>query len=189
MRRFIVAVAVPKALASATAQANRSNQYAACPVTQFRAFSAKVWRLDRWRREKPHQKALSAKAVWLECAGAGARRLMLAQWTEDQRAFYAHRRRELWRIRVTPFYGCTSLGGCGWWALPVGIVECESGGSYFFPYGAYSILDTAWQAWGGQTARAGEAPKREQDRVAHVGWRLYGESPWECKSDGSTSWP
>lgn len=114
---------------------------------------------------------------------------MQKTWRKDIELFYEYRRKMLWRKRVTPFYGCTSLGGCGWWALPVGIVECESGGNYYFPYGAYSILDPAWQEWGGQTAHAGEASKREQDLVASVGWNRYGESAWECKQDGSTSWP
>jgi len=111
------------------------------------------------------------------------------RWRELQAAFFERRRTELWRRRVTPFYGCTSIGGCGWWALPVALVDCESGGNYLFPYGAYSILDPAWRDWGGQTAHAGEASKREQDLVAHRGWLLYGEGAWECKGDGSTSWP
>lgn len=85
---------------------------------------------------------------------------------------------------MTPFCG---NGTC--YALPIPLVICESGGNYSFPYGAYSILDPAWHEWGGRTAHAGEASKREQDRVAHVGWKMYGDGAWECKSDGSTSWP
>ena len=84
---------------------------------------------------------------------------------------------------MTPFYGCTPYG-CGWFALPVLLVICESSGNYHFPYGAYSILDPAWHAWGGKTAHAGEASKREQDRVAHYGYIHYGTSPWECGIDG-----
>lgn len=104
-------------------------------------------------------------------------------WRRDQRRYFEHRRAELRRIRITPFYGCTPYG-CGWFALPVALVICESSGNYNYPYGAYSILDPAWQEWGGQTAHAGEASKHEQDRVAHYGYSHYGESPWECKADG-----
>jgi hypothetical protein len=121
----------------------------------------------------------------LACAGGPGHRAQLRRiWRRQQAGFFEHRRDELWRVRVTPFYG-----GGRWWALPYLLVVCESGADYSQTYGAYSILDPAWREWGGQTAHAGEASKREQDRVAHVGWGLYGESAWECKSDGSTSWP
>jgi hypothetical protein len=104
---------------------------------------------------------------------------MKHRWRYLQATYFKYRQVELWRIRVTPF-----PGGGRWWALPYLLVVCESGASYSQTYGAYSILDPAWHEWGGQTAHAGEASKREQDRVAHVGWQLYGEGAWECGSDG-----
>lgn len=155
------------------------------PLEQFRDFSEQVWEPSRWKRSKPKHVTLVAYRRMLACAGGPGHRAQLRRiWRRQQAGFFEHRRDELWRVRVTPFYG-----GGRWWALPYLLVVCESGADYSQTYGAYSILDPAWREWGGQTAHAGEASKREQDRVAHVGWGLYGESAWECKSDGSTSWP
>ncbi len=146
----------------------------------FQEFAEKTWRLPRWERPRPRPLVIRAYHLKLQCAaGQGHREAIKHRWATAKHAFYKHRRVQLWRIRVTPY-----LGGGGWWALPYSIVVCESGGNYHFTYGAYSILDPAWHAWGGKTTHAGEASKREQDRVAHYGWSHYGEGPWECKSDG-----
>lgn len=92
----------------------------------------------------------------------------------------------LWRERVTPFYGCTSIGGCGWWALPVGITDCESGGYYGHHSGAYGFLDSTWSSRGGgrYAPYPGAASKREQDLMAHQLWVEVGGSGWECGTDG-----
>ena len=194
LRVPLIAVAAALLLA-APAQATRPNTNTPIkadhcfgqPITvkDFAVFSDQVWRLPRWERKEPKAKTIAAAHRKFLCSrGSGIRGLLRKHWAESKAAFYEHRRRQLWRVRVTPF-----SGGGHWWALPYGIVVCESGGNYGFTYGAYSILDPAWREWGGQTAHAGEASKREQDRVAAVGWDLYGEGAWECKSDGSTSWP
>lgn len=145
----------------------------------FRQFTEAVWAPNRWRRGSPPQRIFRAQRKQLRCAGPERRRVMLRMWVRDRRRFYAHRRAELWRERVTPFYG-----GGHWWALPYPMVVCESSAIYTQPYGAYSILDPAWREWGGRTAHAGEASPREQDLVAHHGWLIYGEGAWECKGDG-----
>jgi hypothetical protein len=155
-----------------------------CTAPDFAQFSAEVWKLSLWERGQPKHSTISAQRRRLKCAGPENRKAMRHRWRADQAAYYEHRADMLYRQRVTPFYG-----GGNWWAIPYAMVICESGGNYGFTYGAYSILDPAWQEWGGQTAHAGEASAAEQDRVAAVGWDLYGEGAWECKSDGSTSWP
>jgi hypothetical protein len=160
-----------------------------CPpklsLPAFEKFAQSVWEKPRWERGAPKAKTIAAARQFIYCSrGSGKRGELKQRWEVLRGTFYAHRSAMLWRERVAPF-----PGGGRWWALPYGIVICESGGNYGFPYGAYSILDPAWREWGGKTAHAGEASKREQDRVAHVGWGLYGEGAWECKGDGSTSWP
>ena len=149
-----------------------------------RSFVEEVWSPDRWRRGDPPAKTIRAWRHKQHCLPPGWQRALKKRWRELQAAFFDRRRAELRRRRVTPF---CSNGTC--YALPVPLVICESGGNYSFTYGAYSILDAAWRAWGGKTAHAGEASKREQDLIAHYGYSRYGESPWECKGDGSTGWP
>lgn len=150
----------------------------------FETFAQNTWRKSRWERQRPKALTIAAAHRRIKCARGGERQEMKRSWALYRRIFYKHRRHELWRSRVTPY-----CEGARCYALPVALVICESGGNYDFPYGAYSILDPAWRAWGGRTAHAGEATKREQDRVAHHGFSRYGEAPWECKGDGSTSWP
>lgn len=151
-------------------------------ATEFRSWSKSVFNPDRWRRGSPPQRVIRAQRHKTQCAaGPGHRKAMRHIWRRDKRRFYQHRRAELWRVRVTPFPG----PGGTWWSTPYPLVLCESGADYGKPYGAYSILDPAWREWGGRTAHAGEASKREQDLVAHHGWLLYGESAWECGSDGA----
>ena len=180
----IAAFALASTLAATAASEDNSTNHhtpppLSCTVQAFRPFSAKVWDPAHWQRGKPKHSTVQAQRRRLACASPGHRIAMQQTWRRDQEAFYAHRRAELWRIRVTPFWG-----GGNWWALPYPMVICESSANYTQPYGAYSILDPAWQEWGGRTAHAGEASEREQDLVAHRGWRIYGESAWECKGDG-----
>jgi hypothetical protein len=146
----------------------------------LKQFAEDVWSPDRWRRGDPPAKTIDAWRLKLHCAPPNWQKRLKQRWRELQGEYFDRRRAELWRRRVTPF--CSS-GTC--YALPVPLVICESGGNYGFTYGAYSILDPAWSAWGGETAHAGEASKREQDFVAHRGYSRYGESPWECKGDGA----
>ena len=93
----------------------------------------------------------------------------------------------LFRQRVTPHYGCTTLGGCRWWALPAYIVDCESGGDYtpgrgLAFGGAYGLLPSTWQQYGGArwAAQANLAPAHAQDIVAARVWDAVGAGAWSC---------
>lgn len=75
------------------------------------------------------------------------------------------------------------LGGP--YAIPAYIVMCESGGNYSAlnpssgAGGAYQILPSTWQLYGGQGAPQ-DAPKAEQDRIAAEIWADSGPSAWVC---------
>ena len=75
------------------------------------------------------------------------------------------------------------LGGP--YSIPTYIVMCESGGNYSAlnpgsgAGGAYQILPSTWDLYGGQGAPQ-EAPKAEQDRIAAEIWADSGGSAWVC---------
>jgi peptidoglycan hydrolase CwlO-like protein len=75
------------------------------------------------------------------------------------------------------------LGGP--FSVPTYIVMCESGGNYGAVNassgagGAYQILPSTWQLYGGQGAPQ-DAPKAEQDRIAGEIWADSGSSAWVC---------
>lgn len=76
------------------------------------------------------------------------------------------------------------LGGP--YSIPTYIVMCESGGDYsaFNPSsgaaGAYQIIPSTWEAYGGEGPSAHLASKAEQDRVAALIWADVGASAWVC---------
>lgn len=71
------------------------------------------------------------------------------------------------------------------YSIPSSIVQCESGGDYSAVNsssgagGAYQILPSTWQAYGGQGLPQ-EAPKAEQDRIAGEIYARQGPSAWTC---------
>ena len=75
------------------------------------------------------------------------------------------------------------LGGP--YSIPAYIVMCESGGNYSAlnpssgAGGAYQILPSTWQLYGGQ-GEPQNAPKAEQDRIAAEIWADSGSSAWVC---------
>jgi septal ring factor EnvC (AmiA/AmiB activator) len=75
------------------------------------------------------------------------------------------------------------LGGP--YSIPAYIVMCESGGNYSAlnsssgAGGAYQILPSTWQLYGGQ-GEPQNAPKAEQDRIAAEIWADSGPSAWVC---------
>jgi septal ring factor EnvC (AmiA/AmiB activator) len=75
------------------------------------------------------------------------------------------------------------LGGP--YSIPTYIVMCESGGNYGAVNpssgagGAYQILPSTWELYGGQGAPQ-DAPKAEQDRIAAEIWADSGGSAWVC---------
>ena len=85
----------------------------------------------------------------------------------------------------------TSTSSSGY-ALPAGIVQCESGGDYGAvnttnpnrPAGAYQIITSTWRAWGGTkyAPTADQATPAQQDEIAANGWNGgAGAGHWECK--------
>jgi predicted nucleic acid-binding Zn-ribbon protein len=75
------------------------------------------------------------------------------------------------------------LGGP--YSIPTYIVMCESGGNYSAlnpssgAGGAYQILPSTWELYGGQGAPH-EASKAEQDRIAAEIWADSGGGAWAC---------
>jgi chromosome segregation ATPase len=75
------------------------------------------------------------------------------------------------------------LGGP--YSIPTYIVMCESGGNYSAlnpssgAGGAYQILPSTWELYGGQGAPH-EASKVEQDRIAAEIWVDSGPNAWVC---------
>jgi len=75
--------------------------------------------------------------------------------------------------------------GAGGYSIPTGIVRCESGGNYSAVNsssgagGAYQILPSTWQAYGGQGLPQ-DAPKAEQDRIAGEIYARHGSGAWTC---------
>jgi peptidoglycan hydrolase CwlO-like protein len=75
------------------------------------------------------------------------------------------------------------LGGP--YSIPTYIVMCESGGDYSAlnpssgAGGAYQILPSTWDLYGGQGAPQ-NASKAEQDRIAAEIWADSGPSAWVC---------
>jgi peptidoglycan hydrolase-like protein with peptidoglycan-binding domain len=73
----------------------------------------------------------------------------------------------------------------GGYTIPSGIVQCESGGNYSAVNpssgagGAYQILPSTWQAYGGQGLPE-NAPPAEQDRIAAAIYANQGASAWTC---------
>jgi peptidoglycan hydrolase CwlO-like protein len=75
------------------------------------------------------------------------------------------------------------LGGP--YSIPAYIVMCESGGNYSAlnsssgAGGAYQILPSTWQLYGGQ-GEPQNASKAEQDKIAAEIWADAGSSAWVC---------
>lgn len=75
--------------------------------------------------------------------------------------------------------------GSGGYSIPSGIVQCESGGNYGAVNpssgagGAYQILPSTWQAYGGQGLPQNASPA-EQNRIAAQIYASQGPSAWTC---------
>ena len=73
----------------------------------------------------------------------------------------------------------------GPWAIPAGIVMCESGGNYGAVNpssgagGAYQILPSTWALYGGSGLPQDASPA-QQDRIAAQIWADSGGSAWVC---------
>jgi peptidoglycan hydrolase-like protein with peptidoglycan-binding domain len=77
-----------------------------------------------------------------------------------------------------------SSSGSGY-SIPSSIVQCESGGNYSAVNpttgagGAYQILPSTWQAYGGQGLPQDASPA-EQGRIASEIYSSQGSSAWTC---------
>jgi SWI/SNF-related matrix-associated actin-dependent regulator 1 of chromatin subfamily A len=73
----------------------------------------------------------------------------------------------------------------GDWAIPEGIVMCESGGNYNAVNpssgagGAYQILPSTWDLYGG-SGKPQDASPAEQDEIASQIWADSGGGAWVC---------
>jgi muramidase (phage lysozyme) len=78
-----------------------------------------------------------------------------------------------------------SSGSSTGYTIPAAIVQCESGGNYSAVNpqsgagGAYQIIPSTWQAYGGQGLPQ-NAPKAEQDRIAAQIYARQGPAAWSC---------
>jgi peptidoglycan hydrolase CwlO-like protein len=106
----------------------------------------------------------------------------IAEWVDDIQAARAAEAREATEAEAEEEVG-RWLGGP--YSIPTYVVMCESGGNYgaLNPSsgagGAYQIIPSTWEAYGGQGAPH-EAPKAEQDRIAAEIWADSGGSAWVC---------
>jgi len=88
-------------------------------VKQFRHFSAKVWKLERWRRGWPKDSTVVAYQHKLECAGGpGHSEQLQTIWSRDRGRYDRHRHRERFcrsgevvRGRVSVFGGGITASG------------------------------------------------------------------------------
>lgn len=73
----------------------------------------------------------------------------------------------------------------GDWAIPAGIVQCESGGNFRAVNpssgagGAYQILPSTWRLYGGQGAPQDASPAEQSDIAAQI-WADSGPAAWVC---------
>lgn len=167
----------------ATIQGEKADCLLSFTATEFHQWSAKVWNTGLWERKSPTKATLQVQRHKLHCAaGPQHRAAMRHTWKSDKADFYHHRRSMLFRLHVTPYYGCTKLGICGWWAIPAYIVSCESGGDYgaqnpsSSARGAYQMLDSTYATY----CSACDWSKRDQDRAAHRLYASLGSGPWSC---------
>lgn len=79
----------------------------------------------------------------------------------------------------------SAAAASGGYTIPSSIVQCESGGNYSAVNpssgagGAYQILPSTWQAYGGQGLPQDASPA-EQGRIASEIYASQGASAWSC---------
>jgi len=115
-------------------------------------------------------------------AALGTLKSEIGNWVSD---IQAARAAEAERISAAEAEGEVERWLGGPYSIPTYIVMCESGGNYGAVNpssgagGAYQILPSTWELYGGQGAPQ-DAPKAEQDRIAAEIWADSGPSAWVC---------
>ena len=134
-------------------------------------------------RAAAEQQAAQIQALRDEQAAALAGlRSQISGWSDDVQEARAAAAAEAAAAAAAAAVPAT---GTGDWAIPAGIVMCESGGNYgaLNPSsgagGAYQILPSTWALYGGQGLPHNASPA-EQDRIAAAIWADSGSSPWVC---------
>jgi septal ring factor EnvC (AmiA/AmiB activator) len=106
----------------------------------------------------------------------------ISDWVAEIQAARAAEARAATRAEAEEEVG-RWLGGP--YSIPTYIVMCESGGNYGAVNpssgagGAYQILPSTWELYGGQGA-PNQASKAEQDRIAAEIWADSGPGAWVC---------
>ncbi len=94
------------------------------------------------------------------------------------------------RVRIVPSARTTAAGpastsSAGGYAIPGSIVQCESGGNWHAVNpssgagGAYQIMPSTWQAYGGSGLPQNASPA-EQSAIAAKIWASSGPGAWSC---------
>jgi septal ring factor EnvC (AmiA/AmiB activator) len=172
-------------LAARVAQVRRSVTVA---LERVDALKAKVdaynARLAAARSEIASVRA-DAEAAEAELNAVTAARAASLAKLKSQIGGWVHDIQEAERISAAEAEGEVERWLGGPFSIPSYIVMCESGGNYGAVNpssgagGAYQILPSTWQLYGGQ-GEPQNAPKAEQDRIAAEIWADSGSSAWVC---------
>ncbi len=139
-------------------------------IAQARAQIASV------RAEAEAQAAALAAARERQQAALASLQSQVSDWTAEVQRLE----------QVSAQQAQQTVGGwMGDWAIPEGIVMCESGGNFGAVNpssgagGAYQILPSTWRLYGGQGLPQNASPG-EQHRIAAQIWADSGSAAWVC---------
>jgi len=157
-----------------------SNHPNECTAAQTKPFTAKVWSLSNWERGQPKPSTLTAYRKRLSCAGPENRKAIKHYWRYLQSTYFKYRQEMLWREEFTPFY-CSdaemTFDG-GWYSIPCGNVNAESGGRGGWTCNTYGVIDPTWFDYGGPPGGACGNSERTQSLVAHKIYESVGTAAW-----------
>jgi Transglycosylase-like domain len=142
-------------------------------------------RIDTARSEIAAVRA-DAEAQAAALADARAAQVAALDQLQTQMAGWSDRVQKLEQISAAEAASeVAGWSGTGDWAIPEAIVMCESGGNYSAlnpssgAGGAYQILPSTWQAYGGK-GLPHQASPAEQDAIAAQIWADSGPGAWVC---------